>query len=336
MGAIALLAGLLGLAQPAGAQAPVWPRLPDPVLPLDERIAPDGFAMDDAAEPVDPAALSRALGQDYVPRPAIWRIRDADTTIYLFATIHMLPPGFLWRSPALERVVREAGTLILESVSEPEANRAALAAVAADPAAPRLPLIERADPADRARLAALVATLPAQVAARLDASPTWIAAMAVGLAREMRAGNLPGPGADDWLEANFRATRKPVEAIEHGPAILATVTALPEAQQRAMLTIALAGPEPDVARLRAPLHAWARGDVGPGSILRIDLTRTAGTRALDEPLLAARNRAWVASLRARMARPGVMLFAAGAGHFVGPGSVIDLLGRTGLVVERVD
>ena len=40
-----------------------------------------------------------ALASEKAPppaRPALWKIADADTTIYLFGTVHVLPPGIDW------------------------------------------------------------------------------------------------------------------------------------------------------------------------------------------------------------------------------------------------
>ena len=31
-------------------------------------------------------------------RPALWKLADSDTTIYLFGTIHLLPKGTEWRT----------------------------------------------------------------------------------------------------------------------------------------------------------------------------------------------------------------------------------------------
>ena len=35
--------------------------------------------------------------------PAMWKVADADTTIYLFGTIHLLPKGTAWRSAAFDK-----------------------------------------------------------------------------------------------------------------------------------------------------------------------------------------------------------------------------------------
>ena len=34
--------------------------------------------------------------------PAVWTIRDTDSTILLFGSVHLLPDGLVWRPAALE------------------------------------------------------------------------------------------------------------------------------------------------------------------------------------------------------------------------------------------
>ena len=315
------------------------PRIAYPKLPVDDRVAPmasarDGMRGGDIPSPAEMRAaeariaLTR-LSQNYRPRPAIWKIADRDTTVYLFGTIHILPPGFQWRSPTLDRIVREAGSLIVESVEEKKAESAA-----PDPAL--RPLRTRVSPDHRAALKRFTDGLAPEASAALDGMPTWIAAVAIGYVRDARAGEIPGPGADDWLTGQFRAAGKPVVPIEDGARVYATVNAIPEAEQRRMLDLALDAPQRSRAELRAPIHAWAKGEIGPESALAADMVGSGGTEAMAGPLLTSRNRAWADSLVQRLRLPGTTLFAAGAGHFVGPGSVIDLLRRRGITVKRVE
>ena len=56
--------------------------------------------------------------------PALWKVADADTTIYLFGTIHLLPSGTKWRSPLFDQAASSADTLIVE----PERRRFELVA----------------------------------------------------------------------------------------------------------------------------------------------------------------------------------------------------------------
>ena len=353
--ALGALFGVMLAVSPAAAQriryAPVAPG--DYVLlhgepklsirrrPPDFQVLPDtgvldGDALDDDGEALDPAAEQRAadrlalsqLSQNYRPRPAIWRIGDADTTIYLFGTIHVLPPGFQWRSAALERVVAASDSLLLESVGGDGPTTVMPRAA--------LPLAERVSPDHRAALARFADRLPPGAMAQLDAMPSWVAAIAIGYVRDMQAGETPGPGADDWLEARFRQMGKPVVAIEDTRAVMAHVAAIPEAKQRAMLNATLDAPGQSRAALRAPTHAWAKGEVGEGSALKVEFDTANGGDVLKVALLRDRNAAWVSALATRLRAPGTTLFAAGAGHFIGPGSVLDLLKRRGISVVRID
>jgi uncharacterized protein YbaP (TraB family) len=318
------------------------PRLDYASFAPDERLTFSGRLVRPEAEAQREAAVRRemarvAASQKYEPRPAIWRIQDADTTIYLFGTVHSLPPGFKWRNPVLEGIIVRADTLLLESTEQDGEEVTFLEGTAAMSGGPPLPpLIERASPRYRPKLKELLAALPPETVAGLDRMPTWIAAMGIGYLRDVLAGDMPSQGADDWLEQHFRATGRPVEAIENSKAVVSNINAIPEDQQRLMLDAALAAPDRTHAELDAPAHAWAQGNVGYDSPLRIFAEQLDPSAALADPLLTRRNNAWVDSLIARLAaKPGVTLFAAGAGHFVGPGSVIDLLQKRGVRVDRV-
>jgi uncharacterized protein YbaP (TraB family) len=197
------------------------------------------------------------------------------------------------------------------------------------------PLLDRSTHRIRALLAEMQNDMPSDVAKSLDEMPTWLAAMTLGSLRDMKAGEVLDQGADDWLEKHFRETGRPVEAIENANAVSANLDAIPERAQRMMLEAALLAPERTHDDMDGGAHAWAKGDVGPESVLRIRPEDLDPMGLMAEPLLDDRNRAWVIKLRKRLTRPGTLLFAAGAGHFVGPGSVIDLLEKQGVRVVRV-
>lgn len=318
-----------------------------PLIPRDSRIAPRDFIADAGGTPplspeqreaiADAQALA-LLSQNYRPAPAIWKIADRDTTIYLFGTIHILPPGFNWSSPMLERIAAESSLLLVESVGTPRGTdpvKAKPLPVATDGTGSLRPLSERVSPDHRAKLAEFTRSLPPDAAPLFDGMQTWIASIAIGVVKEIRAGEYPGPGADDVLEARFRAAGKPVAAIENAAQVMTSIAAIPEAEQRAMLDHALDAPQRSRADMRRSLHAWARGEIGRDSPLTIDIDATSRSSALAAPLLYDRNLAWTASLIRRLRTPGTTLFAAGAGHFVGRGSVIDLLQQNGVKVTRV-
>ena len=49
-------------------------------------------------------------------KPALWQVQDRDTNIYLFGTVHLLPPGTVWRSAKLDKAAKESGTLVVETI----------------------------------------------------------------------------------------------------------------------------------------------------------------------------------------------------------------------------
>lgn len=322
----------------SGQPVVAGPRIVYAALPLDDQTAPPAAPLDDdaispeeAARSADALLLSQ-LSQNYRPHPAIWRIGDRDTAIYLFGTVHVLPPGFAWRDAAIDAIVARADTLIVEAI---DADAVPDFATAHDGDTPLPPLAARVSPDHRAALGRFTDTLPPEAAGIMDEMPTWIAAIAVGFVRDTQAGELPGPGADDWIEAQFRSRHKPVIAIEDAAKVMAQVSAVPEAEQRRSLDKALDTPAPTRAERRGPTHAWAQGDLGAGSALTREMMATSGGDALGGALLAHRNRAWADALVRRLKMPGTALFAAGAGHFIGPDSVLALLRKRGVRVTRV-
>jgi len=46
--------------------------------------------------------------------PALWVVKDEDTTIYLFGTIHILRPGLSWFDEGVKKAFDESGELVTE------------------------------------------------------------------------------------------------------------------------------------------------------------------------------------------------------------------------------
>ncbi|MGI9360936.1 MAG: TraB/GumN family protein, partial [Parasphingorhabdus sp.] len=53
------------------------------------------------------------------PDPALWVVKDEDTTIYLFGTIHILKPGLSWFDEAVKDAFDESEELVVEMI-QPE------------------------------------------------------------------------------------------------------------------------------------------------------------------------------------------------------------------------
>ncbi|HVY87658.1 MAG TPA: TraB/GumN family protein, partial [Hyphomonadaceae bacterium] len=62
----------------------------------------------------DPAPAP-APAQAAAKGPGLWRIGDADTTIYLFGTVHVLPPDLNWRTTAVDKALGNAKAVYFET-----------------------------------------------------------------------------------------------------------------------------------------------------------------------------------------------------------------------------
>src|ERR1700760_663528 len=48
--------------------------------------------------------------------PALWVVKDKDTTIYLFGTVHVLKPGLSWFDEGVKKAFDSSDELVLEIV----------------------------------------------------------------------------------------------------------------------------------------------------------------------------------------------------------------------------
>lgn len=265
-------------------------------------------------------------------RPALWQLRDPDTTIYLFGTVHMLPAGVRWLDGRVAQAFDLADTLVLEIMlpDDPMQMMAQMAAVGRSPGLP--PLVERVPEAQRARLAVLMKRYGIPTGG-LDGYETWAAALLLQSAVLAGAGFSSAEGVEATLVARAKAAPKRLEGLETVAQQLAIFDELPEVDQRAFLS-AIVAESSDVAALaRAMVATWSRGDVD-------SLAQSLNDELDDDPelakrLIADRNARWADWLVRRLDQPGRIFVAVGAGHLGGRESVIALLEARGLTVERI-
>ena len=49
-------------------------------------------------------------------RPALWEVSNADTNIYLFGTIHLLPTNYQWRTAKFNQALASSNELVVETI----------------------------------------------------------------------------------------------------------------------------------------------------------------------------------------------------------------------------
>lgn len=265
-------------------------------------------------------------------RPALWKVSDADTTIYLFGTIHLLPRDLMWQSSKVERAITSSRELVLETVldADPMKTAAIMTKLGMSPNLP--PLLERVPADRRAALKAVVdkSGIPLAV---LDRFETWAAALTLASAGMGNLGVSPEYGAEAVLTKRFTGDKKPVSGLETPSQQLGYFDGLPEDAQRKFLVSVAEDDANAKQEFDAMIAAWSAGNVRQIALTFDDELKL--SPELTEVLLKRRNANWSEWIAARMAKPGTVLVAVGAGHLAGSGSVAELLSRRGLKVLRV-
>src|SRR5579884_1665328 len=266
-----------------------------------------------------------------VAHPALWEVSDPDTTIYLFGTIHLLPSDLQWRTAKLDQAVANSQELVVETIVDeknPTKLMSALASIGLEKGLP--PLAERIPAAKRPALEAAIkkSGVPEQA---YNGMKTWMAAFLL-LGGQFRALGLSG-GVEGVLRNAFTTEGKPVGELETNLEQLSFFDRLPEAAQLNLLEGAIEDNKSTDKEYNGMLDAWSRGDVG--GIEQTFDHDLSDSPVLRQTLIRQRNANWSKWIEKRMAEPGTVLIAVGAGHLAGKDSVLDMLKKDGYKIRRL-
>jgi uncharacterized protein YbaP (TraB family) len=260
--------------------------------------------------------------------PAIWKVADKDTTIYLFGTVHVLPKDASWFSGPVARAYASSGELVTEiPVDDATAEAQAIAARAVLPQGQSLR--EMMTPAQRMKFEEALVGLGLPIEA-LDRFKPWYAAVTLSLLPVLRAGYDPQAGAEKTLAGDSAGKRK--ASLETVQQQLELFDGLPADVQLKFLDETVNSMANATATLDQMVADWLRGDPDALAMLM--------NRDLDDPvlyrrLLTDRNARWAQWIDRRMDSPGTVFVAVGAGHLAGMDSVQAQLKKRGLKARRV-
>ncbi|MFZ4686880.1 MAG: TraB/GumN family protein, partial [Hyphomonadaceae bacterium] len=190
-----------------------------------------------AAAAVMVLACSReAAGPEAKPlaKPALWRVADADTTVYLFGSLHMLPPGASWRSDPVDRALAESSTVYFEAdvVGDPAGMAGLVERLGRLP--PPQTLSRQLSPDQSLALGAVAARLGLSRSA-LDTMQPWYAAVVISDAAIRAAGYGSADGVDTQLRQAATGAGKQLRFLETVEQQLSALAGLPADVQLAYL-----------------------------------------------------------------------------------------------------
>ena len=264
--------------------------------------------------------------------PALWVVKDADTTIYLFGTIHVLKPGMTWFDDAVKAAFDRSDEVKLELVMPDPATMQGLvqSTGVAPPGTP--PLTERLPVAKRAAFTRAVvdAGLPADA---LDKYKPWLAATQLSIAPLSKLGYDATNGPEQVITAAARAAGKPLTGLETAEQQLGYFGGLSDAAQISFLTSTMDELPTAATTMSQMVDDWAAGR--PDRLAEDMNESLKDSPEVAKVLLVDRNKRWASWIRQRMTKPGTVFVAVGAGHLAGPDSVQAQLAKAGVKARRI-
>jgi len=234
--------------------------------------------------------------------PAMWEIRDADTTIYLFGTFHTLDQRTSWFDDRVRSAFDESGELVLETVV----------------------------PEDRAKVQAAAQAEVTEVSA--DGTrriKPFMAQTQTAISQGRTLGLSVDNGADAVLRRRAENVGKPVAGLEGFEEQLNTMARIPAPAPAGSASAAAAA----TITLNDLLGAWTKGDTGAFSSMLAGFE--AKSPVAYRILISDRNARWGQWISDRMQQPGVVFVAVGSGHLAGKDSVQQWLAARGITATRV-
>jgi uncharacterized protein len=251
------------------------------------------------ASPLPPSAPAAA--------PAMFVVRDVDTTVYIFGTFHALDGQAQWFNDHVREAFDRSNELVLETV---------------------IPEHPQPVPFNRA-------FRPPSVTPSASFLATTRMAITAGRSQGMQVDN----GADMVLRHVAEAQGKPVEGLETFEFQLDMFNRMPSAAPAPRMNPAgqpqAASPMASLSKAMADMQsAWKRGDQSV-FVRMLDQLKSASPDSY-RMMFTERNTRWADWIRARMQTPGTVFVAVGAGHLAGQDSLLVRLAERGIASHRVN
>jgi len=252
-------------------------------------------------------------------QPPVWVVKDKDSELVLFGSIHVLPPGLDWTPPALVRALKAADDLWFELPIDAQSDIDTAALAARDGVLPpdqslfRLLLPEDAE--RLSRVAALYNVSPVV----LDRLQPWLAEIALASGAYRKAGADAASGVEKTIaamampQAKRQAFETPAEQIE-------LLSGGPLAEQIASLRETMVELEEKPDEYMSLVKAWIDGDAAALGREALDPVRKTSP-TLFRRMVTERNARWAKVLDTRLKGHGRTVVVVGVGHLIGPDSV---------------
>ena len=277
------------------------------------------------------------------PVPLLWKVSDADNSVYLLGSFHLLKPGDYPLSRDVDNAFAEAKSLVFEIPPDEIASPALATAMA------QAALRKDGTRLDSDLSPALVASLQHWSTAHAASLQTmgmdgqalqmfqpWFAGLVISMVQMTEGGLDPKLGLDQHFAAEARTRGKATSGLETGEQQIGFLAQMDREEQLQFLAESLTESEQGRRELDTLHDAWRNGDVhalwdGMAADMKRHYPKLYAHIDVD------RNDAWVPKIEQRLKSPGHddTLVVVGALHLLGNDGVVEKLRARGYKVERI-
>lgn len=298
-----------------------------------------GVAQTAAPAPAkDAGAAPAASAKQTEAVPALWKVKGAHGTVYLFGSVHVMKPSVHWETAKVKDALTGSDTLYLEiSGLDEDSIKAAQPEIMALGVDQAHPLSTKITKEDVGLLDDAVKSMGMPGEQAMEPLQPWLAYLTISVVPMVKAGYDPNSGIDKLLESEAKGASKPVKGFETISEQMHYFSDMAQPLQVEMLHQALVDMPKSVTDIDTLVADWSKGDVDGIGKIENDEMKTK-TPELYQKLLVERNKRFADTLAGVLKDPatGTVFVAIGAGHLAGPDSVQKMLEAKGYSAERVE
>lgn len=277
------------------------------------------------------ALVLAALSAPALAEPALWKVSDADSSIYLFGSVHIFTRDMNWRSAQFNALLKSAQHVYFEVKLDAEAYRDITYITLTEGRFRDHQILgDFLSTEERSRLINACNRAGVDYMTLRHLRP-WLAAMQLAPTSDQKL----TAGVEMRIEEEVEPAR--LRALETAAEQMGILADAPMGDQidglMAVVDSVLAGT--DVTDVDSVVNAWESGDADAlAAVMSDDVTP--GSKAMHDRLLDERNAKWLPTFEQLLASNDESLIIVGAAHLVGPTGIAALLQSKGYAVERID
>ncbi len=267
--------------------------------------------------------------------PAMWKLADEDTTIYIYGTVHLLPEDTDWQTPEMLNALQSSDTLVMELDPLDTDTQTKMVQLMLQSASmedgQKLSDVMTAEQIGALKGALDDFGLPLE---SVEDMQPWFVGLQMQIMQLLENGYNPEKGVESVMTEIAEANGMEFGALETVEQQMKFLSGDSMEDQIDGLMLVIATRHKSAELMDLLLEEWVDGDMA-GMDALIGDPALMGTKEAYDKMLTNRNAAWIPQIEDMLDDPGSKFIAVGAAHLAGPDSVIKMLEAEGHTVQVI-